>query len=333
MWEKSIMQHEALLYSLDPKIPYTQIQTMTDYDATKYTKLQNRIQENHVWAMLTSDQDFHYKLLPIRPRVHMVYYLGNISLLNQKTLGIVGPRKMSLYGKQVLETLFTSAQDFDIVTVSGMAEGIDQLCHQLSREYHIPTIAVLWGGLWRYLKRQKRAIIQQIVDAGGLVISEYKLWEPPTKYTFPQRNRLIAGLSDVLFLPEAGEKSGSLITVDCAIVMKKPVYATPNSIFSPTSAGVLHYIETGSIHPMFSLPRFLATHFTSKHTYSRPQPTIHLTDPEQCLVSCLSRDQGVTIHTLVQGTWMDIQESISLLTMLEIKGVVSQDEPGKYRLI
>ena len=327
------MQHEAILYSLDTKIPYTHLQTMTDYDTTKYAKLQDRIQENNIWAMLDSAQDFHYKLLPIRPRVHMVYYLGNISLLNQKTLGIVWPRKMSLYGKQVLENLFISAQDNDIVTVSGMAEGIDQLCHQLSHDYNIPTIAVLWWGLWRYLKRQEHAIIKQIVDAGGLVISEYKLWEQPTKYTFPQRNRLIAGLSDVLFLPEAGEKSGSLITVDYAIAMKKPVYATPNSIFSLTSAGVLRYIETGSIHPMFSLPRFLATHFTSKHSSSRPQITISLTDQEQWLVSCLSRDQGVAIQSLVHSTWMDIQESISLLTMLEIKGVVSQQEPGKYRLV
>jgi len=85
----------------------------------------------------------------------------------------------------------------------------------------------------------------------------------------------------MLFLPEAGEKSGSLITVDCAIAMKKPVYATPSSIFSPTSAGILQLIETGSVKPIFDLPGFLATHFASKHISSRSQITVELTDQEQ----------------------------------------------------
>jgi len=87
--------------------------------------------------------------------------------------------------------------------------------------------------------------------------------------------------------------------VDFALAMKKPVYATPSSIFSPTSAGILQLIETGSVKPIFNLPRFLATHFTSKHIYSRPQTTIQLNDQEQSLVSILSRDQGTEISVLV----------------------------------
>lgn len=329
------MHHEAIVYSLDPKITLKQIQEQgyTDYDANKYAKLQEWLSEHEIWAMMDSEDDFHYRLLPIRPKVHLLYYLGDISLLNKKILGIVGPRKMSNYGKKVLETLFASAGDHDFVTISGMAEGVDQLCHQLSHEHDIPTIAVLGWGLGRYMKRSAATLIKQIVAAGGLVISEYKLWEQPTQYTFPQRNRLIAGLADVLFLPEAGEKSWSLITVDCAIAMKKSVYATPNTIFAPTSAGILQLMETWSVKAIFDLPKFLASHFTSKQISSRPKTTIPLTDQEQSLVSWLSRDQGVAIHSLIQSTWMDIQESISLLTMLEIKGVVGQEEPGKYILL
>ena len=327
------MQHEAILYSLDPKTSFSQVHEITDFDENKYSKLEQRIAENNVHSMIASEQDVHYKILSIRPRVQILYYIGNISLLNQKTLGIVWPRAMSLYGKQVLESLFTSVPSYDVVTVSGMAEGVDQLCHHLSRENNIPTIAVLWWWLWRYLKRPERALIEKIVADRGLVISEYKLWQKPEKYTFPERNRLIAGLSDVLFLPEAGEKSGSLITVDFALAMKKPVYATPSSIFSPTSAGILQLIETGSVKPIFDLPRFLATHFTTKNISSRPQPTIELSDQERWLVSVLSRDEWTEIKLLVQGTWWKIQEIISVLSMLEIKGVVGQDEPGKYILL
>jgi DNA processing protein len=93
--------------------------------------------------MIASELDFHYKCLAIRPRVQILYYLGNIALLNKKILGIVGPRAMSLYGKKVLETLFATADQHDMVTISGMAEGVDQLCHKLSHNHKIPTIAVL----------------------------------------------------------------------------------------------------------------------------------------------------------------------------------------------
>jgi hypothetical protein len=83
------MQHEAILYSLDPKILFSQIHEMIDYDENKYSKLEQRITENNVHAMIASEQNVHYKILPIRPRVQMIYYIGNISLLNQKILGIV----------------------------------------------------------------------------------------------------------------------------------------------------------------------------------------------------------------------------------------------------
>jgi len=114
------MQHEALLYSLDPKIPFKQLQGQQDYpyDINKYTKLEQRISTHHVQAMLASDTDFHYKLLPIRPKIQVMYYLGDISLLNKKILGIVGPRQMSNYSRKVLETLFASADEYDFVTIS-----------------------------------------------------------------------------------------------------------------------------------------------------------------------------------------------------------------------
>lgn len=124
-------------------------------------------------------------------------------------------------------------------------------------------------------------MIQQILANRGLVISEYKLGEQASKYTFPQRNRLIAGLAELVFLPEAGEKSGSLITVDCALAMHKPVYATPNTIFAPTSAGILHYMEKGSVKPIFGLKHFLSNHFSSHKKISRPQTTIILSEQEQ----------------------------------------------------
>ncbi len=328
------MQHEALLYSLDRKITRKQLKNkeQISYDREKYKKLDDRVQEQNIWSLVLSEEDMHYRFSPIKPTPYIIYYIWNIELLHKKILGIVGPRKMSAYGKQIIETLFDEAVGYDMVTISGMAEGVDQLCHSLSCKHNIPTVAVLGWGLGWYSRREEKEIIKKIVDAWGLVISEYRLFEQPTIYTFPQRNRIIAGLADLLFLPEAGKKSWSLITVECAIKMKKPVYATPSSIFSPTSEGILHLIENGSVKPIVDLKNFLDHHFISKKISFRPQTMILLDDKEQSIVTLLSRNQWREMQEIISTTWLDIQESIQVLTMLEIKELVYQDIPGRYML-
>ena len=175
-------------------------------------------------------------------------------------------------------------------------------------------------------------MIEQIVAAGGLVISEYKLGEQPSKYTFPQRNRIIAGIADVLFLPEAGEKSGSLITVKYALTNNIPVYATPGSIFAPTSRGILSYIESGQVKPIIDFHRFLATHFAAKTSSMLDSPLPILTDQEQKIVSYMTRNQTVAFQELADAIRLDTQEVMQILTMLEIKGAVTQEGPGRYML-
>lgn len=326
------MQHEAILYSLDPMITKQQLidQEHVSYDQEKYDALQERTQEFQIGAIFPSQ---YTKRAHIKSQPYLVYYLWDISLLDKKILGIVGPRKMSTYGQKVLETLFTHAYDYELVTISGMAEGVDQLCHSLSMQHDIPTIAVLGGWLGRYSKRAERAMIKQIVEAGGLVLSEFRLGDQPTNYSFPQRNRIIAGLSDVLFLPEAGKKSWSLITVEFGLAMKTPVFAPPSSIFSPTSEGILQLMESGHVKPVVDLKRFLHNHFPTQNILSRPQLSIDLSDKEQTLVSLLSHDQGVALPLLVSMSGSDIDELVQLLTMLEIKGIIAQESPGEYVLV
>lgn len=323
------MHHKGILYSLGYSISDLKSDQHIIYDTASYTNIETWMQKEQVWVIIGPE---HPRFSPIKPQPYLLYYLWDITLLDKKILGIVGPRKMSSYGQKVIESLFWSAQDYDIVTISGMAEGIDSLCHSLSIEHHIPTIAVLGWGLWRYSKRPERHTIQQIVEAGGLVLSEYRLWDQPTLYSFPQRNRIIAGVSDLLFLPEASKKSWSLITVDFALAMQTPVFATPSSIFSPTSEGILHLIETGHVKPIIDLQNFIHQHFSLKNISSRLLPSITFSEREQSLVSVLSHDQWCTIQWLVSATWHDIQTIIQILTMLEIKGVIRQDFPGNYLL-
>jgi len=325
------MQHEAILYSLDPTITKQQLLTKEEiiYDKTKYTVLQERIDAYHVGAFFPWEHD---KRSRIKPRPYIIYYIWNLSLLDKHILGIVGPRKMSMYGEKIIQNIFDHAREYDLATISGMAEGVDQLSHYRSIQEWLPTIAVLGGGLGWYSKRTERAIVQQIIDAGGLVLSEFRLGDQPTNYSFPQRNRIIAGIADVLFLPEAGKKSWSLITVEFALSMKTPVFAPPSSIFSPTSEGILQLMESGHVKPVVDFKRFLHNHFPIQNTITKTQVAVDVSWEEHTLLSFLSHDQGVALSWLVQMSGTDIDHVVQLLTMLEIKGLVAQESPGEYLL-
>jgi DNA processing protein len=164
---------------------------------------------------------------------------------------------MSPYAEKILEAFFQETNQLPFTTVSGLARGVDHKCHQLSMQYHIPTIAVLGGGLRRYLKSNAKKLISDIVETGGLVLSEFKLDFQPTTRSFPQRNRLIATLSDVLFLPEAREGSGSLITANFALQMKKDLFIAPNQLFAPNGKGSNQLLSTGKAHLLSNFDQIL----------------------------------------------------------------------------
>ncbi len=138
-----MMHHDAIRYSLDPESRLSELSTVADYDAKAYEALKDRVADHGVEAMMSAQGDMHHKLLPIRPRVQILYRMGDLSLLNRPILAIVGPRKMSSYGQEVVEHLFDELERYDVVTISGLAEGVDQLCHRCSLAKGIPTIAVL----------------------------------------------------------------------------------------------------------------------------------------------------------------------------------------------
>lgn len=194
--------------------------------------------------------DWCDKLQRINPRVAWLYCWWNRELLHRKMLWIVWPRKPSTYWQKVLHHICNLFPLFDLVTLSGWAQWIDTLVHELSLEKNIPTIVVLGWWIEYYQNSWKYHFLQKIVDRWWLIVSEYPWDTPPKKYTFPQRNRIIAWLSDMVIVPEASIWSGSLITVDKAIDYWTPVYAPMQDIFAVSGNGVYDYIVTGTIKPL-----------------------------------------------------------------------------------
>jgi DNA protecting protein DprA len=199
--------------------------------------------------------------IPWQP-CRMLFTQGDQSLLSLPRLGVVGPRKMSAYGKRVVDYVVQSAQKFSCCIVSWGAPWVDRYVHDQAMRTGIPVIVVLGWGIAAYHLSSSRAFLEQVVRSGWLILSEFQLREEPKKYTFPLRNRIIAGLSDVLFVPEAWEKSWSLITVDYAIDAWVPVYTATHDIFSHTSRGMAPYLQTWTVKPVIDIEVMMAAHFT-----------------------------------------------------------------------
>ncbi len=327
------MNPEILIYSSDENMTYSELKNLDsekiNISVAQIQKTQEMFEKNGIKACILWESDFHSKFHNILNTPYIVHYIWDISLLDKQILGIVGPRKPSQYSFKVLQNMFESAKNYDFVTISGMAEWVDQLCHSFSIKHKIPTIAVLGWWIYHFLKWPNRYILDTIVWNWGLILSEYKINFAPTKYSFPQRNRIVAGLSDILFLPEAGEKSGSLITAEFAYQQSKKIFVTPNDIFNPTSAWVLQLISDKKAEIVVNFSQFFAENFL-KNKGEDDIPKNHLSELENKIFSTLKDKWALDLANLIQETELDADTLMTHLTMLEINNFIYQISPGVY---
>lgn len=179
-----------------------------------------------------------------------LYYEGDIGLLEEDKIFvcIVGPRKASPYGMEATRHIIEFLKDFNVVTVSGAAYGIDGLVHTLSIKNNIKTIAVPGSGIDDdfFYPRAHLDLKHEILDHGGLIVNEFEPDTRSTIWTFPVRNRLMAGLSHMTIIIEAEERSGTLITANLAADYNRDILAIPGNIFSRNSFGTNELINKGA---------------------------------------------------------------------------------------
>lgn len=180
------------------------------------------------------------KEIPLPPT--LLYCKGNIELLNTPCLAVVGTRRCTKYGREITQKFINEIARNGITIVSGMADGIDTVAHNSALECNGNTIAVVASGFNYIYPANNKKLFEQICDK-GLVVSEYK---PTTKietYHFPQRNRIIAGLSSGTLITEAPEKSGSMITKDMSLEYNRDIYAIPGRLTDIYSTGTNSLIK------------------------------------------------------------------------------------------
>ncbi|HOM33444.1 MAG TPA: DNA-processing protein DprA [Candidatus Paceibacterota bacterium] len=165
---------------------------------------------------------------------------------NNILLAIVGSRCATNYGKLVIDKIIKELAPYNFTIVSGLALGIDTFSHQFAIKYHLKTVAVLGSGLDIIYPASNQNLYKSIIEKGGCIVSEYPLHIKPQEFRFPQRNRIISGLSSGILVVEARDKSGSLITARLGLEQNREIFAIPNSIFAKNSEGANKLIQQGA---------------------------------------------------------------------------------------
>ncbi len=236
-------------------------------------------------------------------------------------LTIVGSRKHTAYGKEVVEMLVKSLSGFPVVIVSGLAHGIDILAHKAALAAGLRTIAIPGSGLSdnTLYPASNRTIAKQILESHGALISPFAHDMPAAPWMFPIRNRIMAGISHATLVIEAEIKSGTLITSKYATEFNRNVFAVPGSIFSVQSAGPHMLIRLGATPITTGQELIEALGFTFKEK----QPSFDYKDASENELKLLaaletpqSRDQ------LIESLHMDISTLNALISLLEIKGAI-----------
>lgn len=252
---------------------------------------------------------------------------GNVALLSNPIttyLTVVGSRACTSYGKQALEHIISGLAGYPITIVSGLALGIDALAHKAALAAGLSTIAVPGSGLdWSVLyPRTNAALARGIVEHGGLLLSEYEPEQEAAPWTFPQRNRIMAGLAHATLVVEAKRKSGTLITARLAADYNRDVFTVPGSIFSEQSAGPHMLLRLGATPTTSSEDLLDALNIKQKERMD-PLEREDLSEGERAvflhIASPLSRDELIRLLAL------SASEASALLSVMEIKGLIIEE--------
>ena len=272
-------------------------------------------------------EEFPRRLLEIPQPPKELYYRGKLPTKNLKLLTVVGSRKYTTYGKQVVEELISGLAGYPLGIVSGLALGIDSLAHEAALRAGLYTLAVPGSGIddsVMYPAAHKQ-LAHRILEASGGLMNEFEPTFQATKWSFPQRNRLVAGIAHAVLLIEAGEKSGTLITARMTADYNRELLVVPGSIFSSNSKGVHQFLKLGATPVTCSTDILEVLNLaTTVSAQTQSQPALPTLSPDEQLVlqylhEPIHRDE------LVRQLNIPISEASQLLMMMELTGHIHCD--------
>ncbi len=268
------------------------------------------------------DERYPYNLTNIFDPPPVLYVKGEFLPEDKNSIAIVGTRRPTPYGLIMAEKLSIDLADNKFTIVSGMARGIDSTAHQGALRRKGRTIAVLGCGIDVVYPRGNERLMQEICSSGA-VISEFPLGTKPDPYNFPPRNRIISGLSLGVIIIQAGRKSGALITADLALEQGREVFVIPGNVNVEKSRGTNNLIKQGAILVEDVNDVLEELGFTPEESQRREKIASGLSEEERKVYELIT-DEPQHIDQLAVDSGIAVQDISSILTLLDIKGLIRQ---------
>lgn len=275
-----------------------------------------------VWILTDKDDNYPTLLKTIAIPPPILYARGKIKKLNNP-IAVVGSRKATSYGIQATKKITGELARAGCEIISGLAAGIDTAAHEATLAEKGITVAVLGSGLDQetIYPPQNRSLASRIIEGGGAVISEFPPETPPLKHHFPQRNRIISGLSRAVLVTEAKERSGALSTANLALEQNREVFALPGSIFSPYSSGPHNLLKEGATIAVSS--RHILDCLEIDYNEAARLENAEAFDGDEGEILKML-DRPLTIDELVLKTQKKPSEISTALSLLELRGLIKK---------
>jgi len=296
-------------------------------------KLLENLEKEKVKIVTIADPAYPKLLKQIYDPPFIIYYRGHLDIFENYLLAVVGTRKYTDYGRQVTEKIVRDLVNAGLATTSGLAYGIDTLAHAATLEAGGQTAAVLASGLDRQniYPAQNRYLADKIEGQGGIILSEYPLGTMPLRHHFPQRNRLISGLSLATLVIEAGEKSGAVITAMHALEQNREVFAIPGSIYSAYSAGTNSLIKLGAKLVAGASDIIESLNLADAVNAMESKKIIPESTEEKLILEHLNYEPR-HVDEIKNLTKLDTSVINSTLTLMEMKGMIKNLGSMRYVL-
>lgn len=268
------------------------------------------------------------KVLPDAPKG--IYVEGSLPDPNQPSVAIVGARMCSSYGKKQAYDFAKQLAACGVAVISGLARGVDGYAHEGAIDGGGPTFAVLGCGIDQCYPPEHARLRERIAGQEGGIISEFPRCTPPMPYLFPKRNRLISALADLVLVVEAKERSGSLITADCALEQGKTVYAVPGRLGDSLSAGCNRLIAQGAGIALSVEYLLEELHMDLvKGGDKEEKNKFRLASDMKLVYSCLGFEP-VNLDGIVRKTGLPLERVSEILLSLELDGLIRQAGKNNY---
>lgn len=291
-------------------------------DISALEKRLNKYESEGINIITPIDKEYPSGFLELNDSPFVIYYKGRLELLNSKCFTIVGTRAPSLYGKKMTKIFAQELSSNGLTIVSGLATGIDSFAHRFTLDIGGDTIAVLGSGHNEIYPAANYELYKEITQK-GLAISEFLPEFKGAVYSFPRRNRLLAALSMGVLVVEAGEKSGTMYTVEFALEQGKSVFALTGAADNPKILGNLRLIKNAQCAMVYK-PEHILEELNINYKPKEKTPTLKLDLCERKILDLLANG-ALNYDKILSSMDLSAGELNSLLSLMEIKGLITKN--------